>query len=195
MSRTLPVARLVLVILILLAVTGPAAQATLPEDQVVQYVMREVPDDPESPVVFGVELWLKAVSIEGNTVTWEVSEVWMVEVNSNGEAVNAWSESTPWVDTPSGLWLIEHAEPEAPELAEFDAVPLIAGTAQAVETQDPDLDYRFEGETCDESCRQLFEGNVTALDYEFALAAGQALLDASVGPVMIDDDELPVVVE
>lgn len=191
MSRTLPVVRLALVVLISLVMTGPVAQASLPEDQVVQYIMREVPNDPESLVVFGAEVWLKAVSVEGKTVAWEVKEVWLLEIDSNGEVANAWWESSPAVDTPSGLWSVEHAEPGAPELAEFDAVPPIAGTAQAVEQQDPDLDYWFEGNTCDESCRQLFEGSVTALDYEFTLAGGQTFLDASVEPVLIDDDDLP----
>ncbi|MCP5117621.1 MAG: hypothetical protein GY953_42905, partial [bacterium] len=49
------------------------------------------------------------------------------------------------VDTPDGLWWIEHADPEDPQLGEFDMPPLVSGAAAAQTEPEPDLDYAFEG--------------------------------------------------
>lgn len=120
-----------------------SAQESVP-DQIISYVLHETPADPESAVVFTVELDLTAVDFDGDWVGWEVAEARFLQpLDPGGDTV--WVEQLPFVDTLDGLWWIEHADPEAPVDAEFVLPPLLEGTAIAQDAADPDMDYSFEG--------------------------------------------------
>jgi hypothetical protein len=175
----------------LLTAVPRLAEASPPDTQVVEYIIREVPDHPDSPVVFGAKITLTPVSANGSQVAWEATELVLMEIDSNGAATSVWIDSSPSFAVWQGRWWVEHADPEAPELSEFSMPPFIEGTAAAEEENGAALDYTMAGDTC-ASCRGMFGGNVAALNYEFTLVGEQIPLEAGeVEPVQIDDDDLP----
>jgi hypothetical protein len=167
------------------------AEASPPDTQVVEYLIREVPDHPDSPVVFGAKVTLKSVDTNGTQVAWEATELVLMEIDSEGEATSVWVDASPSFAVWQGRWWVEHADPETPELSEFSMPPFIEGAATAEGGSGTALDYTFVGETC-ESCRGMFGGNVAALNYEFILVGEEIPLEAGeVEPVQIDDDDFP----
>ena len=119
---------------------------------------------------------LTAVSTNGASVAWEVTELLLMEVDSNGAAANEWTDFSPAFGTSNGLWWVEHNDPEAAALVEFDMPPWIEGTAEAADENEDDLEYSIGGELCDSSCQELFGGSVSALDYEFTPVGQQTPL-------------------
>lgn len=55
-----------------------------------------------------------------------------------------WYEAFPFVDSPDGLWWIEHDNHLSPRLSEFVLPPRLVGTATAQEPLEPDLEYELE---------------------------------------------------
>lgn len=125
-----------------LAVEDPAGE--LPAAQTVTYWLREAPEDPNSAVVFGVTLKLQAQASAGSAIGWGVSAIEFYEVDA-GVASLAWVDDAPAVGTEDGRWWVTHADPEAPELAEFVMPPPLSGTGTAENPNGDDLDYWLEG--------------------------------------------------
>ncbi len=121
------------------------AWAQLPADQTVSYWIHDDPNDPNSAVVFGVTLTLRADSRDDDSVAWEITEATFVEFDSYGEPIQTWEENFPHVYTADGLWWIDHADGGAPQLSEFEEPPFMEGTADAVDPGSADLDFALEG--------------------------------------------------
>lgn len=117
----------------------------LPPDVTVQLNLREPPGDPLSDVTHRVILGLFEDSRNGDSVGWDVAILTIRELDENGDVAYRWSTGGPTVDTSDGLWWIEHADPDNPELEEFVLLPRIHGTAGALDQGVSDLDFDFEG--------------------------------------------------
>lgn len=130
---------------VFLAYVGASEVALgLPDDRSVIYNLREDPQDPESDVVFRIELVLHAVSQYGSTVSWRIDEAVFTQLDGQ-TIVGEWSKALPTVPGQSGLWEVAHADPDAPALDEFDMPPHLTGTADRKSGSGADLDYDFEG--------------------------------------------------
>lgn len=122
-----------------------ATQATSPpQTQIVSYTVYEDPDAPNPTPIWMVALLLVEADASGNDVGWAVGEVTIYEIN-DPSADRVWVHTAPNVDTPDGLWWVNHADPANPQLQEFDLPPLVSGLAAAEDPIDPDLNYEFEG--------------------------------------------------
>ena len=127
-------------------VTYTSANADLPDDQIIELRIRETPSDPESVVIFSVKFELTATDSDGGKIGWEVTEVVLEDSDSEASPLPTWSDPLPAVDTPDGLWWVEHDDPMDPEASEFASVPYIEGLADATDPQDDDLEYELEGD-------------------------------------------------
>ncbi len=121
---------------------SPGAVRGVTPDQIVSFIFHETPTDPNSDVIFTVELSLSAAETEGNSVGWEITQARLVEP-LEGEGETVWVDAEPNVNTADGLWWIEHSDPESPQASEFVEPPLIDG--QAEDPDGVDLNYTFEG--------------------------------------------------
>lgn len=162
-----PVVPLSIVASLMAAVGSPAARA-LPADRTILYQIHETPTNPESPVVFKIELEISAVMAdpEEDTIGWEVTEAVFTIVDTGGDIV--WSIAEPDVDTPDGLWWVEHADVTKPVQSEFVLAPPLAGTADPDDPQDDDLLYDFVGAEFQGTPPYQTTG---AMYYTFAMAA------------------------
>ncbi|MCP4246991.1 MAG: hypothetical protein GY778_08065 [bacterium] len=180
-------------VVLTLGLGGPKpAAAALPDDQIVQYVIREDPGDDDSAVVFGFEFTLHAVGTDGGSVEWELTQLVLIEVDSDGAAAADWEDAWAAFDTTNGTWWVAHADPQSPTLAEFADPPVLNGTAQASDPADADLDYTIEGTTCDSTCQQMFDGDVAVIDYDFTETGQQSPRFSGIDEsVAVEIDELP----
>ncbi len=171
-----------------LALSSAMARADLPPDQTVYYNIREVPTDPDSDVVFIVVLDLTAADSDGDWIGWEIAtaEFWQP---TGAKLYSIWTDNTVDVDSPDGLWWVEHANPDKPDRSEFVLPPWLTGTATAEDPSNDDLDYDFEGvEYTPPPGGPPFE--VTgALTYEFTLhQASEPLEEGDAEAVEIADE-------
>ncbi len=118
---------------------GPA-----PLQQTVSYGVYDDPDDPNRSLIWLIVAHLQEPEADGNLVGWAVQDVHLFDA-TNPERV--WIDAQPSVGTLDGLWWIEHADPQAPQLEEFDSPPQISGLTACEDPNEPDLEYEFEGET------------------------------------------------
>ena len=127
--------------------TGTTVLADLPDDRIVTYNVRENPTDEQSPIIFTAELEIMADDADGDIVSWFVKRVVVTEIDNSESPplTRVWTEDEPYVDTPDGLWTIEHDDVENITTEDFDEVPYIAGKAWPDDPRDPELDYDFEG--------------------------------------------------
>ncbi|MBX3395860.1 MAG: hypothetical protein KF841_10885 [Phycisphaerae bacterium] len=105
---------------------------TLPADQVTgdYYVLR---------------LALSAEDQSGSSVGWGVSQVDIRLFNRFDVEQGRWIDTGPAVGTIDGLFWVLHDDPEAPELAEFEALPKISGIAdEAGQSFPAGLEYEIE---------------------------------------------------
>ncbi len=116
-----------------------------PLQQVVSHSVYQDPDDPESDLIWMIVTFLTESDSDGDSIGWSVNKIKLFEINAYPTPDREWVDTTPTVDTPDGLWWIEHADPNSPDLAEFDTPPFIDGLADAQDPNDCDLDYEFEG--------------------------------------------------
>jgi len=163
-----------------LSTAHSTAQADLPDDQAIEYRVRETPNVPESAVVFTITLYLTASDMDNDEVGWEIDEIRFRQLNSQ-PLQRLWIEDSPVVSSPDGLWWVEHADPQDPQIGEFDMPPLLTGTADAEHSEDPDLDYSFEGVAYVSPPPPPFEDTV-ALDYTLTLEGEEE-------PIEEGDDE------
>ena len=166
-----------------------AQSPPLPEDQRIRYTIREQPTDPSSDVIWTVDLELTAPDSAGNLVGWLIDNVTVSEVDALGDPVNVWVDPSPELDSPDGLWWVEHADTNNPQLDEFALPPLLLSTATAEVGAGVDLDYLVEGVPYDPPPGDpLSEYVTTGLDYAFTLV-GNSLPEheGDDEPVTIDD--------
>jgi hypothetical protein len=147
--------------------TDLPAQALGSTELLVRYNIRETPGDPSSPVIWTIDLALQEKQVDGNYVGWLIDSVTISQPNATGQTESAWTEATPTVNSPDGLWWVEHADPQEPQRAEFAQPPLLEGTAIAQDPQDADLDYYLEGVPYDPPPEGPPFEVTAALDYSF----------------------------
>jgi hypothetical protein len=138
----------ILLSIIISGVTSTGAMA-LPDDRIVILDVYDDPTDPNSDVVFTIELFMTAdsgTSCESGPcgdVGWDITSIQFTQLQTGGDRV--WVDDTPVVDATDGLWWVYHADENAPADDEFVMPPRMYGTAAAQNPQDLDLDYDFEG--------------------------------------------------
>ena len=132
----------------------PGRVSVLPDDEVVVYHIRETPYDPESNVTFTVQLELAAVDSTSEFVCWSVERIVIKQYADSGSMIGEWAETLVDVDSPDGLWWVEHADTSDPQMSEFAVAPPVAGRATALDETEPDLDYSIEGAEYVESASQ-----------------------------------------
>ena len=160
----------VLIGLAVLSLAAGTARADLPADRVMEYYIRETPENPQSDVILVVSLELYAVDQDGDEVAWKVESMTLTKPASGGGHEMVWVVASPEPDTADGYWWIEHDDPANPVDTEFNWPPAFDGTATATSQGDPDMVYEFGGDYCDSQCQQLFNGQVGAADYFFILS-------------------------
>jgi hypothetical protein len=169
-----------------LVVSG--AHADLPLDQNVFYKIHDDPNDPNSDVVFSVELTLTATARDGDSVGWEIKVMKFRQVEPGGPDT-IWKIFNPAIPSADGRWWIDHADGDSPQLGEFDDPPRLAGTATAEDQYDDDLEYNFKGS---EGTGATPWDPTARLNYEFMMVgASEPLLSATGDPVEVDDEGDP----
>lgn len=131
------------------AMFGGDSASALPDDRWAEYTVYETPSDPQSDVVFIVRLHLVAdqqITGQGTegSVGWDVTGIDFTQPGTPSDTL--WTEASPSVDTPDGLWWVGHADLGNPDAAEFALPPSLVGTATADDPADEDLDYDLVGE-------------------------------------------------
>jgi hypothetical protein len=121
------------------------AVPTFGQTKTVQYYIHETPTDPSSPITLKVSLWLQEEQVEGNSAAWRVVMVELRQPRSAGGPDRVWLAEEPYVDTPDGLWWVEHEDPSDPKHYEFVLPPNVIGTAKAEDPNDPDVQYDIAG--------------------------------------------------
>ena len=130
---------------LILAANSGTALAELPADVQIKYYIHDDRTDPDSPIVFKVLLDLEAKDSSGDSVGWFITQAEFRQPNSDPDPDTVWTDTTVDVDTPDGLWWVDHADTRAPDAGEFDLPPLITGIADAEASSSDDLDYEWEG--------------------------------------------------
>ena len=161
----------------------PSAAQALPPDQIVTYSFREVPSDPLSVVLIRMELHLAALDQSGGDVTWEITELHLVETASG----KSWTESAPNLSD----WVVTHADPANLAATDFTDPPALNGIAPADLVDSAELEYTFAPGTCDETCQSFFGGGVIAVAYIFLDGTRPIAKEEEEGPVEVDDEEDP----
>lgn len=145
------------------------AQQSEPMELSVGYNIRETPSSPSSAAIWTINLELQEGYLDGNNVGWLISAITISRLNATGQVADIWTEATPTVNSPDGLWWVEHADPQAPQASEFAEPPLLESTASAEDPAGSDLDYDLEGLPYNPPPEgSLFE-NTAAVDYRFTL--------------------------
>ena len=151
--------------------TLPAGTLALPDDHIVTLDIYDDPTDPNSKVVFTIELFLTADSETSGElgtdgeVGWDITSIQLTQYEAAGDRV--WVENTPVVDTSDGLWWVYHANTKTPADDEFLMPPYTYGLALAQDPQDQDLAYEFEGKEYTGS-NPPFGNNTAAMVYRMA---------------------------
>ncbi|MHC4062947.1 MAG: hypothetical protein ACYSUI_00380 [Planctomycetota bacterium] len=169
---------------ILLALTTVGATCSiaqaLPNDRTIRYTIYEDRYDSESDVAFTVDLSVSAESKDGNDIGWEVTQIRLEEFREvDGNRV--WTEDWPTLYTADGLWWVGHADPDDPQISEFDMPPLLDATAEAQDPSYANLDYYLEGVHNNALSATPFT-NTVGLDFEFTLVGEE-------DPIEEGDDE------
>jgi hypothetical protein len=150
----------------------------------IAYQIHEVPDDPNSPIVFTVTLKIEEVDREGDLVGWEVLEA---RFERTENTTRVWMKTVPFVATSDGLWWIEHADPNNPTIGEFVLPPEMSGTAPALGSVDPDLDFLFSGVAWDPEVLGSPYAVTGGLSYSFTLVGeSEPLEEGENGPVEVE---------
>lgn len=156
----------------------------LPADQQIILHLREVPDDPQSAIrtVIGVEI--TAVEMDATSVGWRIQRATFARRLSDGSEAT-WEALLPTINTPDGLWWIDHADAANPSAEEFTVLPWMIGTADSLDARYSDLEYDLIGAPDTTPPTQQVYANSGKLSYRLAA-------DNSVEPVDDDKDDEPV---
>ena len=117
----------------------------LPEDQSVYYYIHDNPTQATSNVVFTIRLDLTAADSDGDAVGWEITAIEFRQVGARPTLDTLWSDTSPTVDSPDGLWWVEHSDAAFPALEEFTLPPKLLGLAIGQDPLDKNLDYDLKG--------------------------------------------------
>jgi len=174
-----------------LVVSAASAQIPpQPVSQTVVYRIHDDPNDPESAIVFTVMLLLELEAADGDSIGWEITKIQFRQPGQNGGADTIWIKPHPDVPTADGLWWVEHADRDNPQLKEFDEPPHLVGTAASQDPSGTDLEYGFEGVSYAPPPGGAPWDPTAALDYDFALVGAPAPLEGGTDePVEVDDDD------
>ncbi len=165
MTRTKLLATLVATIV--LGTGFSAAKADRPSNRTIKFYIRQTPSDPQSDIIWTVELDIKADDSNGESVGWQIGALHVKDYDPNHFRLRSWTETSPQVNTPDGLWWVDHADHMDPLASEFDVTPLLEGTAIAIRQEDADLEYSFEGDSY--SGNPSYGGKVSGLTFSFTL--------------------------
>jgi len=128
--------------LLLILTSAIATQAQqLPPDYLVQYSIREVAGDPNSPIAWTVTLELTALERQGDDIRWHVHQADIREIGTH----TTWRLVDPRVDTASGDWWVQHVDADTPAAGDFIVPPETSGCAADVAQLEDDLDFSFVG--------------------------------------------------
>lgn len=123
--------------------TAAAGYAAPPSVYHATFYVHESPADPNSPLLYEMTFTLEPAETAGNLVGWQVVKSTLVRPDGGEDHV--FFDAAPAVDTPDGLWWVEHDDIDTPVIAEFSATPPMSGLALANEPADTDLEYSFDG--------------------------------------------------
>lgn len=172
------------VAVVCLALTVAVARADLPPDQTIYYNFRDVPTDPDSDVILIVVLDLQAADSDGDSIGWKITTA-EFRKPTGARAYSIWTDNAPFVDSPDGLWWVEHANHEKLKRSEFVMSPWLVGTAAAEDPSTPGLQYDLVGVVyIPPPSGPLFEVTA-AMTYEFAV-------DQMLGPWAWDNEPAEV---
>ena len=178
--------------MVLWAAVVSGAQAADPVTQDVFYKIHDDPDDPNSTVTFTIMLCLKKAETDGNSIGWDITGIRFRQPGEIGSASAVWIDSDPNVPTGDGLWWVEHADPDDPQLGEFDLPPHLVGTAMAADPDDDDLEYDFEGVSYTPPAGGAPWDNTAGLNYGFTIEGESGGPGSSTDePVEVEDDDDP----
>jgi len=113
--------------------------------EAVSYNLHETPDDPNSPILWTIDLRLAENQMDGGSIGWLITRLTIKAFNDHGTLLDTWIDASPDLNTPDGLWWIEHADPQAPEIAEFVEPPYLEGAAAALNPAHANLEFAFAG--------------------------------------------------
>ena len=172
------------------ACLAPARASELPPERVATYVIHEVPSDPNSAVTMTINLSLRAQDAHDLAVGWEVASIEFRAPAASGVGDSVWVAVQPALETPDGLWWVEHADPLLPLASEFAQSPHFTGTATATEQAEQDLLYDFEGSSYSIPYPYLDPYPITGgLDYAFAVVEEPEPVTGGIDePVEIPED-------
>ncbi len=153
------------------------AEATGSEELSIRYNIRETPGDPSSAVIWTIDLALQEEQVDGNDVGWLIDSVTISQLNATGQAANVWTEATPTVNSPDGLWWLEHADPQDPHRSEFAKPPVLESTATAQDPANADLNYYLKGVPYNPPPEGPPFVNTGALAYTFTLVGSSGTRD------------------
>lgn len=177
---------------LMLIMWAPAGQslAELPPDETVVLIIREDPEEPESSPKFSIKLSLKAQSMVGQSVGWAINRATIrrfVDEVPDAE----WQDTGAVVLTSDGLWWVEHANPQTPDLSEFANPPHIVGNADAKTGNVNDLDYDIEGVLYTPPPEGPPYAVTIGLNHYFIQQGGLTAEDTGIDePVEADDDDI-----
>ncbi len=175
---------------LILAANSGTALAVLPDDVQIKYYIHDDRTDPESPIVFKVLLDLEAQDSSGGSVGWLITQAEFRQPNTDPDPDTVWTDTTVDVDTPDGLWWVDHADTLAPAPGEFDMPPLIEGIADAEAVSGDDLDYKWEGVTYTAPPEGPPFENPMGANFKFRiLPLPDPELEGDDEPVEIEDDD------
>jgi len=160
-----------------------AAQA-LPPDRTVAFILHEDPKDFESDRTFSFVMALKAESIDGTEIGWSIESMKVAQYEGDTKKCE-WLEVAPTVDTPDGLWWVDHADPQEPELDEFTVSPFVSGTATNLDPEGDDVEYEFEAEPAPPVQQRAQASSIHAIAYATYLIWRELKEDP---PIIIDED-------
>lgn len=122
-----------------------AAVASPPGTYQVTLYLYETPNDVESPLLYAFSLTLTPADEAGNAIGWLIEEAALIRPDAGGGDPHVFIDTDPNVASGDGLWWVQHADPNAPTIEEFDYTPLVTGATVPLDSSDPDLEYEFEG--------------------------------------------------
>jgi uncharacterized protein with beta-barrel porin domain len=177
----------VIALLAIIAGGAAVANAALPDNQQIAYYIRESPADPNSAIAVEVDLTLSAQAADTNSVGWRIDKITFHR--TVGGVKTTWTKSTPAVNTPDGLWWVQHANVTAPQKGEFAEPPPLNGTASAKLAQDPNLDFSWSSAAPPAPSSTPY-ANAAALTYVLELVSEAGpLVEGDDEPVEIDDPQ------
>lgn len=157
--------------------------ADSPPTRFVQYVIYDDVNAPNRQIAWRVALELHAAESDGDAIGWAVDEL---QIREDDASPRTWIVAAPDVDTPDGLWWVTHADPDNPQLQEFDMPPFIGGTATA--ENEAALAYEMAGVAYTAPAGGPHFASVAALDLRF-------LLEGEPNPVVQRWEEPVMIIE